>query len=269
MKVVAHKGTVHAVAEPKVTREREATAQAQLPSAGGQVTKKRLDQKSLTQEAEAFVGRAAAVASAAKRPELEARRRELLAQSQAPGFWDDGERAAAVLRTFRAIDAQLGELDRLRELCQVARRRARDAKGELQLAGAGARGGRSRARGAAGRGAGGRGRREGRRRRVAGDLGRRQRRQPARPGCASWSPCTGAGPSAAATRCRWLAEGDEPLRAVLHLHGPGVFGFLSGERGTHRRIDDDARLSAYVRLYRPVGGRGARCPRRSSSRAAR
>ena len=50
------------------------------------------------------------------------------------------------------------------------------------------------------------------------------------------------------------AEGDEPLRAVLHLHGPGVFGFLSGERGTHRRIDDDARLLAYVRLYRPSRG---------------
>ena len=59
----AHKGPGHAVAEPKVNREREATAQAHLPSAGGQVKNKRLDQKALTREAAAFVGRAAAVAS--------------------------------------------------------------------------------------------------------------------------------------------------------------------------------------------------------------
>jgi ATP-dependent Clp protease ATP-binding subunit ClpC len=38
---------------------------------------------------------------------------------------------------------------------------------------------------------------------------------------------------------------------VLHLHGPGVFGFLSGERGLHRRMADHARVAAYVRLSRP------------------
>ncbi len=250
VKVVAHKGTVHAVAEPKVTREREATAQAHLPSAGGQVKNKRLDQKALTQEAEAFVGRAAAVASAAKRPELESRRRELLARSQAPGFWDDGERAAAVLRTFRAIDAQLGELDRLRELCQVARRRARDAKGELQLAGAV---------------------------RAVEEAAREVRLAEARVAAGgakdvddAWLEVSaGAQGDSSEAWVRELvtmyrgwaerrgyevtaaAEGHEPARAVLHLHGPGVFGFLAGERGTHRRIDDDARLSAYVRIYRP------------------
>lgn len=250
VKVVAHKGVVHAVAEPKLTREREATAEAKLPAAGGQVTRKRFDQKALTHEAESFVGRAAAVASAAKRPELEQRRRELLAQSQTPGFWDDGERAAAVLRTFRALDAQLGELDRLRELCQVAKRRARDAKGEVQLAAAvsaveeAAREVRlAEARVAAGgarevddawleiqAGAHGEGSESWVRELINMYRGWAERR---------------------GYEVNTIAEGIEPPRAVLHLHGPGVFGFLSGERGTHRRIGDDARLPAYVRVYRP------------------
>ncbi|MBL8909335.1 MAG: PCRF domain-containing protein, partial [Archangium sp.] len=250
VKVVAHKSTVHAVAEPKVTREREVTAQAELPAVGGVFTRKKLDQKALVQEAEAYVGRAAAIASAAKRPELEARRRELLAQSQAPGFWDDGERAAAVLRSFRAMDAQLGELDRLRELCQVARRRARDAKGELQLASAV---------------------------RAVEEAAREVRLAEARVAAGgakdvddAWleiqASATGE-PSDAWVRelvtlylgwaerrgyeAKVVAESSEPARAILHLHGPGVYGFLQGEKGTHRRIDDDVRISAYVRLYRP------------------
>jgi ATP-dependent Clp protease ATP-binding subunit ClpC len=253
VKVVAHKGRVHAIAEPRVAREREATAQAQLPTAAGQVKSKRLDRQALAQEAEAFVGRAAAVASAARRPELEARRRDLLAQSQAAGFWDDGERAAAVLRAYREVDAQLGELDRLRELCQVARRRARDAKSELQLAAAV---------------------------RAVEEAGREVRLAEARVAAGgakdvddAWLEIS-AGSHAEGSEAwvrelvtmyqgwagrrgyevRVVAEGEEPMRAVLHLHGPGVFGFLSGERGTHRRIDDDARLSAYVRLYRPSAG---------------
>ena len=250
VKVVAHKGTVHAVAEPRVTREREATAQAQLPAAGASVTRKRLDQKALVGEAEALFGRAAGVASAARRPELESRRRELLAVSQAPGFWDDGERAAAVLRNFRAIDAQLGEMDRLRELCQVARRRARDAKGEIQLAAAV---------------------------RAVEEAAREVRLAEARVAAGgakdvddAWLEIQAAHDGASGDawtqelvtlylgwaerrgyEAKVIAESTEPARAVLHLHGPGVFGFLSGERGTHRRIDDDARLSAYVRLYRP------------------
>lgn len=248
VKVVAHKGQVHAVAEPKVTRE--ATAQAQLPGTGAAVTRKRLDQKSLVQEAEVLVGRAAAVASAAKRTELESRRREFLAVSQAPGFWDDGEKAAAVLRSFRALDAQLGELDRLRELCQVARRRARDAKGELQLASAV---------------------------RAVEEAAREVRLAEARVAAGgardvddAWLEVQAATDDEAGAawvkelvtlyagwaerrnyEARVIAEGTEPSRAVLHLHGPGVFGFLSGERGTHRKIDDDSRASAYVRLYRP------------------
>jgi ATP-dependent Clp protease ATP-binding subunit ClpA len=250
VKVVAHKGAVHAVAEPRVARAKEATAQAQLPAAGAQVTKRRLDQKALVQEAEALVGRAAAVAAAARRPALEAQRKELLAQSQSPGFWDNGEAAAAVLRAFRDLDAQLGELDRLRELCQVARRRARDAKGELQLAAAV---------------------------RAVEEAAREVRLAEARVAAGgaadvddAWLEVQAGSTGDAAQAwvkelvdmyVGWarrrsyevtvVAEGVEPPRAVLHLHGPGVYGFLSGERGVHRRIDDDARQSAYVRLYRP------------------
>ncbi len=251
VKVVAHKGTVHAVAEPKV--QREVTAQAQLPGTGAQVTTKRLDRQALVQEAERLVGRAAAVAASAKRPELETRRRELLAQSQSPGFWDDGEKAAAVLRSYRALDAQLAELDRLRELCQVARRRARDAKSEVQLAQSV---------------------------RDVEEAAREVRLAEVRVAAGgardvddAWLEVQAGGEGD--TNALWvkelvtlysgwaqrrsyevrvIAEGAEPSRAVLHLHGPGVYGFLSGERGAHRRIDDEARVTAWVRLYRPADG---------------
>lgn len=250
VKVVVHRGSVHAVAEPKLAREREVTAQASLPSAGATTTRKRLDQPSLIREAESYVGRAAAVASAARRGELESKRRVYLTQSQAPGFWDDGERAASVLREFRSIDARLAELDRLRELCQLARRRARDAKGEIQLASAV---------------------------RAVEEAAREVRLAEARMAAGgapdvddAWLEIQAATTSEASRawvnelvvmyagwgerrgyEVKRIAEGEEPVRAVIHLHGPGVYGFLSGERGTHRRIDDDARLSAYVRLYRP------------------
>ncbi|MCA2981021.1 MAG: AAA family ATPase [Myxococcaceae bacterium] len=251
VKVVKHKAGVVALAEVKDPRAREATAQATLPAAGAALTKRRLDQRSLAQEAERLVGRAAGVAQAARRPELEARRRELLGVSQAPGFWDDGERAAAVLRAYRALDAQLAELDRLRELCQVPRRRARDAKGELQLSAA-VRAVEEAAREvqlAEARVASG----------AAGQLDE------------AWLEVAAASDGdAGATWVRdlvtmysgWaqrrgyelkvVAEGEEPARAVLHVQGPGVFGFLSGEKGLHRRVDDDGRVAAYVRLSAPA-----------------
>lgn len=251
VKVVAHKGRVHAIAEPKMRREKEATAQAQLPAAGATVAKRKVDVRGLLHEAEALIGRAAAVASAVKRPELESKRRELLGLSQAPGFWDDGERAAAVLRAYRALDAQLGELDRLRELCQVARRRARDAKGETQLVAAV---------------------------RAVEEAAREVRLAEARAASGNrgavddaWLEIAAATDDEAAEAwvrelsylyLGWaqrrgyevtvVAETSEPKRAVLHLHGPGVFGFLSGEKGQHRRIDDDQRVLSYVRLYRPA-----------------
>jgi hypothetical protein len=170
--------------------------------------------------------------------------------SQSPGFWDDGERAQAILRAYRALDAQIAELDRLRELCQVARRRARDAKGEMQLAAAV---------------------------RAVEEAAREVRLAEARVASGAAGNVDDAWLELAATNedeagVAWvrelvtmytgwaqrrsydvkvLAEGHEPARAVLHIHGPGVFGFLSGEKGLHRRIDDDARVVAYVRLYAP------------------
>ncbi len=250
VKVVAHKGRVHAIAEPKVRRAREATAQAQLPAAGAQLQRRKLDARSLLAEADALIGRAAGVSSAMKRSELEARRRELLAASQAPGFWDDADRAASVLRAFRGAEVQLAEIDRLRELCQVARRRSREAKGEMQLAAAV---------------------------RAVEEAAREVQLAEARVASGTagtvddaWLDISAALEGEAgeswvrelvsmylgwASRrgyeSKVIAESDDPRRAVLHLHGPGVFGFLSGERGLHRRIDDEGRLAAYVRLSKP------------------
>jgi ATP-dependent Clp protease ATP-binding subunit ClpA/protein subunit release factor B len=250
VKVVAHKGHVHAIAEPRTLRVKEATAQATLPSAGASTARRRLDQSALVSEAEALLGRAAGVAQTLKRPDMEVKRRELLAASQAPGFWDDGERAAAVLRAYRAIDAKLGELDRLRELCQVARRRSRDARGEMQLASAV---------------------------RAVEEAAREVRLAEARAASGAsgsvdeaWLEIAASGNGNGqepwvgelvtlytgwAQRRRYemkvIAEGEDPWRAVLLVQGPGVFGFLAGERGVHRRIDEAGRVSAYVRLYAP------------------
>ncbi|HZA13092.1 MAG TPA: PCRF domain-containing protein, partial [Myxococcaceae bacterium] len=44
-----------------------------------------------------------------------------------------------------------------------------------------------------------------------------------------------------------IAEGFEPTRVVLRISGPGVLGYLAGECGLHRRIEDEARVAAYVR----------------------
>lgn len=251
VKVVAHKGRVHAIAEPKAKSSREGIAQVQLPAASGQLAKRKLDRGALIAAAEALVGRAAAVASAFGRPELETHRRELLAASQAPGFWDDGEKAAASLRGYRAIEAQLGELDRLREVCSVARRRAREAKADVQLAAAvqaleeaGREVQLAEARLASG---------------TAGDVDE------------AWLDVSAA--ASGATGDAWVgelvhlyigwaqkrryevkvvAEGESPSRAVLHIAGPGVFGFLSGEKGLHRRIENEQRVGAYVRLFKPA-----------------
>ncbi|MBS1152935.1 MAG: ClpA/B family protein, partial [Myxococcaceae bacterium] len=251
VKVVAHKGRVHAIAEPKAKNGKDGVAQVQLPAASGQLAKRKLDRGALISAAEALVGRAAAVGSAFGLPELEAHRRELLAASQAPGFWDDAERAAASLRGYRAIEAQLGELDRLREICSVARRRAREAKNDVQLAAAvqaleeaGREVQLAEARLASG---------------TAGDVDE------------AWLDVSAASAGAAgeawvgelvhlylgwAQKRRYeakvVAEGEAPSRAVLHLAGPGVFGFLSGEKGLHRRFEGDQRIGAYVRLFKPA-----------------
>lgn len=250
VKVVAHKGRVHAIAEPKAKNGKE-VAQVQLPAASGQLARRKLDRNELIAAAEALVGRAAAVGSAFGRPELEVHRRELLAASQSPGFWDDGEKAAASLRGYRAVEAQLSDLDRLREVCGVARRRAREAKADVQLAAAvqaleeaGREVQLAEARLASG---------------TAGDVDE------------AWLDVSAAAAGAPgeawvgelvhlylgwAQKRRYeakvVAEGDSPPRAVLQVSGPGVFGFLSGEKGAHRRIENEQRVVAYVRLFRPL-----------------
>jgi len=250
VKVVAHKGRVHAIAEPRAKSGKDGIAQVQLPAASGQLSKRKLDRSALIAAAEALVGRAAAVGSAFGRPELEAKRRELLAASQAPGFWDDGEKAATSLRGYRAIEAQLGELDRLREVCSVARRRAREAKADVQLAAAvqaleeaGREVQLAEARLASG---------------TAGDVDE------------AWLDISAAAAGEAGEgwvgelvhlylgwagkrryEAKVVAEGESPARAVLHIAGPGVYGFLSGEKGIHRRVENEQRVGAYVRLFKP------------------
>lgn len=249
VKVVCHAGGVHAIAEPKVPREKPPTAQAQLPAAGAQVQRKKLDAKSLLAEAERLMSRAASVATQAKRPQLEAQRRELLLQTQAPTFWDDGERAAAIIRAYRELDEKVGALDRVRELCLVARRRAKEARSETALAQAV---------------------------RAVEVAAREVRLAEARAAAGSsevddaWLEVAAATEGTAAEawlgelvalylgwaerrgyEARVVAESVEPLRAVLHLHGTGVYGFLSGERGVHRKVEEQHRVTAYVRLFQP------------------
>jgi ATP-dependent Clp protease ATP-binding subunit ClpC len=49
-----------------------------------------------------------------------------------------------------------------------------------------------------------------------------------------------------------VAVGEDPARVVLQVTGPGVYSFLSSEKGAHRRVDDQTRVAAVVRLYRPA-----------------
>ncbi len=249
VKVVSHGGRVHAIAEPRVQRERAVTAQAQLPAAGAQVARKRLDARALGTEADALLTRATSIATAARKPELEARKRELLARTQSPTFWDDGEKAAASIRSYREVEEKLAELERVRELCLAARRRAREAKSETALSAAV---------------------------RAVEEAAREVRLAEARLAAGAtevddaWLEIAAATEGASAEA--WLhelvamylgwaqrrgyeasviAEGREPVRVVLHLHGMGVFGYLSGERGVHRRVDDAQRVTAYVRVFQP------------------
>ncbi len=254
VKVVAHKGGVVAIAEPKQKRDKkEPTTQAQLPAAGATVQKKKLDRAALLVEAEALVSRSGALVSAAGKASLEGQRRSLLAKSQAPGFWENGEDAAATLRTFRNVEARLADLDRLREVCMAARRRARESKNDVQLAAA------VRAVEEAAR-----------------EIHLSEARMAAGPSGDTdevWLDIAAAADGDAAISwvrelmhlyLGWadkrryegkvVAEGHEPSRVVLHLSGPGVLGFLAGEAGLHRRIEEESRVGAYVRLHRPANG---------------
>jgi ATP-dependent Clp protease ATP-binding subunit ClpC len=235
---------------------REATERVALPE-GAALAHRRLDRRALIDEALSLGQKSAALASAAGRTSLEGRRAELLKASQAPNFWDDPARAADTLRAYRGVEARLADLDRLSKSCSSAIRLARSAKNDLQLAPAA---------------------------RAVEEAAREIQLAEAR--AAAGGPevdeavvdvcATGATAphgvwvgELAQMYASWasrrgyeggvVAEGDDPFRAVLRISGPGVLGFLAGERGLHRRIEGGERLAAVVRVRtpwteRPAGG---------------
>jgi len=236
-------GRVFATAEPP---PRERTTQVTLPTPGAGTVRRKLDRRSLLAEVDGLLRRATRIGDWVGRPELEKERAQLLAESQAPGFWDDPAQAAAKLRAFRVVEAQLGELDRLAQKANFARRLVRDAKTEQHLNGA-ARAveevgrevqiaeARQRAGGAPGVD-------EALVEIQAASEGERAR---------EWVRELGFMYLAWAEKRRLdavaIAEGGDPPRVLLRISGPGVLGFLGGEAGIHRRIDEQqARVAAYV-----------------------
>lgn len=241
-------GKVVAVAEP-VPPPREETAQLSLPTAKAAAVKRRLDKRALGEETERLVERARALAVSVDRPRLEERRAQLLAETQAPNLWDDPVRAASLIRSFRAVEAQLNELDRLEQRALFAQRLVDEAKGEGQLSSAA---------------------------RQVEEVAREVQMAEAlvasgaRDGgdealvdiCASE---TGEGQEVwvkelASMYLGWaerrgyeaqaVAEAQEPFRVVVRITGPGAYGFLAGEAGLHRKLEEERRQRAYVRVHR-------------------
>jgi ATP-dependent Clp protease ATP-binding subunit ClpC len=241
-------GKVVAVAEP-LPAPREATAQLSLPTPKAAAVKRRLDRKSLLHEMDRLVGRARSLSMLADRPQLEEKRNELLAETQAPNLWDDPERAALTLRAFRMVEAQINELERLEQAATFARRLVREAKNEVQLASAA---------------------------KQVEDVAREMQMAEALNAsgatandnealvdiCASesmeaqdswvqelstmylgWAQKRG-------YEAMLVAEAENPARVVVRIAGPGAYGFLAGEAGMHRRIEDEKRQRAYVRVHR-------------------
>ncbi|HZX40909.1 MAG TPA: AAA family ATPase, partial [Myxococcaceae bacterium] len=253
--VEASGGSVVVRSEPHVEREpRTAVATTRL---GTVVGRRRLDRKSLLQEAHVLAERAGRVAESLARPALEQRRAELLAQTQAPDFWDDPERAAQLLRSFQSVDRELQALDRMVQSCESARRLVGEARGEGRLAAA-ARAVEHVARevqlAEARVAAGGSTADE-----VILELAAAQENEEHRAWVAElaamyqgWATHRGYEASA-------LAEADHPPRLMLHLAGPGALGFLAGEEGIHRRHLNGRRMVVRVRLHpwpRPAGADG-------------
>lgn len=243
-------GKVVAVAEP-TPRPREETARLALPTEKSvSAVKRRLDKKSLLNEMDRLVGRARALSVSANRPRLEERRAQLLEETQAPNLWDDPRRAASTLRAFRTVEAQLNELDRLEERATFARRLVREAKGEAQLASA-AKQVEEVAREvqmAEALGAAGAMDTHGDEALVdicASETGEGQDTwvQELATMYLGWAERRGYEATA-------VAEAKEPFRVVVRIAGPGAYGYLAGEAGLHRRIDEEKRQRAYVRVHR-------------------
>jgi ATP-dependent Clp protease ATP-binding subunit ClpC len=226
---------------------REATAQLVLPARGAATVRRRLDRRSLLREVDGLSTRAHRIAAAAGRPALENQRAQLLAQSQAPDFWDDPAHAAEVLRLYRALDARLAEIERVMRGCASARRLVREARTEQYLiAAARAVEDAARevqlleARAAAGTTDG------------ADDALLEIEAAAETPAAQAWVRELASMYLAWAERRGYekgsVAEGVEPRRVLLRISGPGVLGYLAGEAGLHRRIEEDARVGAYVRV---------------------
>jgi ATP-dependent Clp protease ATP-binding subunit ClpA len=250
VRVEARPGSrVVAVAESG-PRPREETAQLALPTAKSvSLVKRRLDKKSLLTEMDRLVGRSRALSASANRPRLEERRAQLLAETQAPNLWDDAQRAASLLRAFRQVEAQVNELERLEKRSTFVRGLVREARGEAQLASV-ARQVEEVARevqmaealGAAGTTAHGD---EALVDICASETGEGQ---------SSWVQELATMYEGWARRRGYeavpVAEAEEPFRVVVRIAGPGAYGYLAGEAGMHRRIEDEKRQRAYVRVHR-------------------
>jgi len=249
VRVEARTGSrVVAVAEPPAAPP-SPTAQLLLPSARAAPVKRRLDRKSLLFEMDRLVGKTRALAVSSGRPELEQRRAALLAETQAPNLWDDPTRAAEVIRAFRSVEAHLNELERLEAACLFARRLVREAKNEVQLASAA---------------------------KQVEDVAREVQMAEALHASGSTPQDNEAlvdicASDAAESQDAWVqelatmylgwaqrrgyeavavAEAEEPARVVVRIAGPGAYGFLAGEAGMHRRLEDEKRQRAYVRVHR-------------------
>ncbi|NTX38027.1 AAA family ATPase [Myxococcus sp. CA033] len=241
-------GRVIAVAEPAAPPP-SPTAQLLLPSARAAPVKRRLDRKSLLVEMDRLVGKARSLAASAGRPEMEDRRAALLTETQAPNLWDDPTHAADVIRAFRTVEAHLNELERLEAACLFGRRLVREAKNEVQLASAA---------------------------RQVEDVAREVQMAEALHASGATTQDTEAlvdicASDSAETQEAWVqelatmylgwaqrrgyeavavAEAEEPARVVVRIAGPGAYGFLAGEAGLHRRLEDEKRQRAYVRVHR-------------------
>jgi len=246
VRVAVEAGRVVARAEP--VHEPEPRTVVELSRAGSAPARRKLDKKNLLAEANELRNRARQVGQALDTTLLAERRAELLAQTQAPDFWDDPERAGALLRSFRTVEAQLQTQERLAAACESAHRVVRETKGEARLAAA------ARAVEAAAREV------QLAEARVAagGSVGDEALLELSLPGgeddehlrwletllamYRGWAERRGYQVTA-------VGEGVRPVRVLLHIAGPGVIGFLAGEDGLHRRQEENARASARVRIH--------------------
>ncbi len=246
-RVVVERRGGRVVAQAVEARVEAPSAQVQIAQAGVHAQRRRLETDELLAAANDLVHRAEALAAQSGQPALRERREELLARATAPTFWDDPEAAARALREFRAVEERLAALDAIGKLCRSAQGRLRSAKGEVQLQRAA---------------------------RLLEDAAQELSLHEARARaghadadevlleiCASGDGELHDGwvrelcrmylawAERRAIEARAVAEAREPARCVLHLAGPGVRGLLFGEAGLHRRIGEDGRAAATVRLH--------------------